>query len=80
MRAAKRVIVVAEEISNEDEASRLGSRLLETISAPLPGVDSTVVTASRVRLAIRFRSSGCQASTTSVALNAPSRIVGPVST
>jgi len=39
-------IVVAEEISNEDEASRLGSRLLEAISQPLPGVDSTVVTAS----------------------------------
>ncbi len=39
-------IVVAEEMSNEDEASRLGSRLLEVISQPLPGVDSTVVTAS----------------------------------
>ncbi len=39
-------IVVAEEISNEEEASRLGSRLLEAISQPLPGVDSTVVTAS----------------------------------
>jgi diguanylate cyclase (GGDEF)-like protein len=39
-------IVVAEEIANEEEASKLGSRLLEAISEPLPGIDSTVLTAS----------------------------------
>jgi diguanylate cyclase (GGDEF)-like protein len=39
-------IVVAEEITTEEEASRLGSRLLDAISEPLPGIDSTVLTAS----------------------------------
>jgi len=39
-------IVVVEEVCNEEEASRLGSRLLEAISQPLPAVDSTVLTAS----------------------------------
>ena len=39
-------IVVAEEIGNQEEASKLGFRLLEAISQPLPGIDSTVVTAS----------------------------------
>ena len=39
-------IVVAEEIATDEEASKLGLRLLDAISEPLPGVDSTVVTAS----------------------------------
>jgi diguanylate cyclase (GGDEF)-like protein len=39
-------IVVAEEVANEEEASKLGFRLLEAISQPLPWVESTVVTAS----------------------------------
>lgn len=39
-------IVVAEEIATEDEASKLGFRLLDAISEPLPGVEKTVVTAS----------------------------------
>ncbi len=39
-------IVVAEEVSTEDEAWRLGVRLLDAISQPLPGIASTVVTAS----------------------------------
>ena len=39
-------VVVAEEIATEEEASKLGFRLLEAISEPLPGIDSTVVTAS----------------------------------
>jgi len=39
-------IVVAEEIAGEEEASKLGFRLLDAISQPLPGIDSTVVTAS----------------------------------
>ena len=39
-------IVVAEEIATEEEASKLGFRLLEAISEPLPGIDGTVLTAS----------------------------------
>ncbi len=39
-------IVVAEEVSTEDEAWSLGLRLLDAISQPMPGVAATVVTAS----------------------------------
>ena len=39
-------IVVAEEVATEEEASKLGFRLLEAISEPLPGIDATVLTAS----------------------------------
>ena len=39
-------IVVAEEVPNEEEASKLGFRLLDAISQPLSGTDSTVLTAS----------------------------------
>jgi len=39
-------IVVAEEMPNEEEASKLGFRLLDAISQPLSGTDSTVLTAS----------------------------------
>ena len=39
-------IVVAEEMRNEEEASKLGFRLLDAISQPLSGIDSTVLTAS----------------------------------
>ena len=50
-------VVVAEEIATEEEASKLGFRLLEAISEPLPGIDSTVVTAS-IGIAIM---GGCRA-------------------
>jgi diguanylate cyclase (GGDEF)-like protein len=39
-------IVVAEDVATEDEASKLGFRLLEAISEPLPGIEATVLTAS----------------------------------
>ncbi len=39
-------VVVAEGVADEDQAARLGYRLLEAVSQPLPGVDSSVVTAS----------------------------------
>ncbi len=39
-------IVVAEDVTTEDEASKLGFRLLEAISEPLPGIEGTVLTAS----------------------------------
>ena len=39
-------IVVAEEMRSEEEASKLGFRLLDAISQPLSGTDSTVLTAS----------------------------------
>ncbi len=39
-------VAIAERISDREEASRLGLRLLQAISEPLPGIDSTVVTAS----------------------------------
>jgi diguanylate cyclase (GGDEF)-like protein len=39
-------IVIAEGITDPDEAGRLGARLLDAIAQPLPGLDSTVVTAS----------------------------------
>lgn len=39
-------VVVAEGITDEEQAAKLGFRLLEAISQPLPGIDSTVVTAS----------------------------------
>jgi diguanylate cyclase (GGDEF)-like protein len=39
-------VVVAEEISDPDEATVLGLRLLDATSKPLPGIDRTVVTAS----------------------------------
>jgi diguanylate cyclase (GGDEF)-like protein len=39
-------VVVAEGVADEDQAAKLGYRLLEAVSQPLPGVDSSVVTAS----------------------------------
>jgi diguanylate cyclase (GGDEF)-like protein len=39
-------VVVAEGVADEEEAAKLGFRLLEAVSQPLPGIDSTVVTAS----------------------------------
>jgi len=39
-------VVIAEGITDPDEAGQLGLRLLEAISRPLPGVDSTFLTAS----------------------------------
>jgi diguanylate cyclase (GGDEF)-like protein len=39
-------IVIAEEIADQENAAQLGLRLLDAISHPLPGIDSTVVTAS----------------------------------
>jgi diguanylate cyclase (GGDEF)-like protein len=39
-------VVIAEAISDEEEAAELGFRLLDSISQPLPGVESHVVTAS----------------------------------
>ena len=39
-------VVVAEGVADEDQAAKLGFRLLEAVSQPLPGVDSSVVTAS----------------------------------
>lgn len=39
-------IVVAEGVVDEEQAAKLGFRLLEAVSQPLPGFDSTVVTAS----------------------------------
>lgn len=39
-------VVVAEGVADEDQAAKLGFRLLEAISQPLPGVEESVVTAS----------------------------------
>jgi diguanylate cyclase (GGDEF)-like protein len=39
-------VVVAEGVADEDHAARLGFRLLEAVSQPLPGVEESVVTAS----------------------------------
>jgi diguanylate cyclase (GGDEF)-like protein len=39
-------VVVAEGVIDEEQAAKLGFRLLEAVSEPLPGIDSTVVTAS----------------------------------
>lgn len=39
-------VVVAEGVADEDQAARLGFRLLEAISQPVQGIDSSVVTAS----------------------------------
>ncbi|HJS92731.1 MAG TPA: GGDEF domain-containing protein [Solirubrobacteraceae bacterium] len=39
-------VVVAEGVADDDQAAKLGYRLLEAVSQPLPGVDSSVVTAS----------------------------------
>ncbi len=39
-------VIVAEGVADEDQAAKLGFRLLETISQPVPGIDSSVVTAS----------------------------------
>ena len=39
-------VVVAEGVADEAQAAALGSRLLEAISRPLPGIDTTVATAS----------------------------------
>jgi diguanylate cyclase (GGDEF)-like protein len=39
-------VAIAEEVVDEEQAAELGFRLLEATSKPLPGVDSTVVTAS----------------------------------
>ncbi len=39
-------VVVAEGVIDEEQAAKLGFRLLEAVSQPLPGLDSTVVTAS----------------------------------
>lgn len=39
-------VVVAEGVADEDQAAKLGYRLLEAISQPLPGEDASVVTAS----------------------------------
>jgi diguanylate cyclase (GGDEF)-like protein len=39
-------VVVAEGVADEDQAAKLGFRLLEAVSQPLPGLDTGVVTAS----------------------------------
>ena len=39
-------VVVAEGVADEDQAAKLGYRLLEAVSQPLPGEDASVVTAS----------------------------------
>ncbi len=39
-------VVVAEGVADEDQAAKLGFRLLEAVSQPLPGVEESVVTAS----------------------------------
>jgi len=39
-------VVVAEGVADEAQAASLGSRLLEAISRPLPGIETTVATAS----------------------------------
>src|SRR5206468_4169984 len=39
-------VVIAEGIADHEEAADLGSRLLEAISQPLPGIEAKVVTAS----------------------------------
>ncbi len=39
-------VVVAEGVADEEQAAKLGFRLLEAVSQPLPGVDASVVTAS----------------------------------
>jgi diguanylate cyclase (GGDEF)-like protein len=39
-------VVIAEGIADAEEAGELGFRLLEAVSEPLPGLESTVVTAS----------------------------------
>jgi diguanylate cyclase (GGDEF)-like protein len=39
-------VVVAGEIADQEQAAELGSRLLEAVSRPLPGIDATAVTAS----------------------------------
>ena len=39
-------VAIAEGIGDREEAAVLGLRLLHAVSQPLPGVDSTVVTAS----------------------------------
>jgi diguanylate cyclase (GGDEF)-like protein len=43
---ADEFIVVAEGVADETQAARLGLRLLEAISRPWPGIDTTVATAS----------------------------------
>ena len=39
-------VVIAEGVRTKDEAAEIGTRLLEVVSEPLPGVDGIVVTAS----------------------------------
>ncbi len=39
-------VVVAEGMADEDQAAKLGYRLLDAISQPLPGVDWSTLTAS----------------------------------
>jgi diguanylate cyclase (GGDEF)-like protein len=39
-------VVIAEQMADQEEAGRLGLRLLDAISRPLPNLDSAVVTAS----------------------------------
>jgi len=39
-------VVITERLPDPTDAGRLGARLLEAVAQPLPGVDSTVVTAS----------------------------------
>jgi len=39
-------VVIAERVGGQEDAAELGLRLLDAISDPLPGLDSTVVTAS----------------------------------
>ena len=39
-------VAIVEKLERPEEATLLGLRLLEAVSQPLPGVDSTVVTAS----------------------------------
>ncbi|MGO9898990.1 MAG: putative bifunctional diguanylate cyclase/phosphodiesterase [Solirubrobacteraceae bacterium] len=39
-------VVIAQEIAGHENAAQLGLRLLDAVSHPLPGIDSTVVTAS----------------------------------
>jgi diguanylate cyclase (GGDEF)-like protein len=39
-------VVVAEGVADEEQAARLGFRLLEAVSEPLPGIDGRAITAS----------------------------------
>ena len=39
-------VVITEGVTDEEQAARLGVRLLEAVSQPLPGIDASVITAS----------------------------------